>query len=55
VGFLEAIPAMERIQSRLETRLEGQQSMPFAPVSHDSDEVDLLPTVREALAALRAP
>lgn len=54
VGYLEAIPALERMSSRLETRLTGQQAMPFAPPLM-SDELDLLPEVRLALASLHAP
>ncbi len=52
VGFLDAIPGLERLQARLEARLNGQQSMPFlAPLP--ADEVELLPAIETALAALR--
>lgn len=54
VGYLDAIPTLERMESRLETRLVGQQAMPFAPVS-EKDETLLLPAIRAALAALREP
>jgi hypothetical protein len=32
VGYLDAIPSLERLASRLATRLNGQQLMPFAPI-----------------------
>ena len=54
VGYLEAIPALERLATRLEARLGGQQSMPFAPPAVQ-DETDLLPVVQAALAMLKAP
>jgi hypothetical protein len=54
VGYLAAVPALERLQTRLESRLSGQQAMPFAPPM-GTDEVELLPFVRETLAVLRAP
>jgi len=54
VGYLEAIPALERLATRLEARLGGQQSMPFAPPAVQ-DETDLLPVVQAALVMLKAP
>jgi hypothetical protein len=54
VGYIEAIPSLDRLSSRLEARMNGQRSMPFAPPS-EKTEVDLLVTIREALASLRAP
>lgn len=54
VGYLEAIPALERMLARLETRVSGQQLMPFAPPGQP-DETDLLPEIRTALNSLRAP
>ncbi|RPI33421.1 MAG: hypothetical protein EHM70_06060 [Chloroflexota bacterium] len=53
VGFLDAIPALERMQTRLETRLSGQQAMPFAPPPVPN-ETDLLPAIQVALDLLRA-
>lgn len=56
VGYLDAIPALERLAARLETRRSGQQAMPFAaPPASATDEVDLLPVVNAALARLLAP
>ena len=54
VGYLDAIPALERLVARLEARQNGQQSMSFVS-SSSSDEGDLLPAIRQALASLRAP
>lgn len=54
VGYLDAIPALERLVARLEARQNGQQSMSFVS-SSSSDEGDLLPAIRQALASLRTP
>lgn len=54
VGFVEAIPALNRLASRLETRLTGQQAMPFLS-STEPDDTSLLPDIQEALTALRSP
>jgi HEAT repeat protein len=54
VGFLDAIPALEKLAERLVARMNGQTAMPFAPPS-DSDEKSLLPAVQAALALLKAP
>jgi hypothetical protein len=53
VGFLEALPTLERLHSRLAARLRGQQSMPFAPPP-TPDEAELLPSVEKALGLLQA-
>jgi hypothetical protein len=54
VGFVNAIPTLERMAEKLENRLNGQQAMPFAP-RDENDEVELLPAVNDALVRLRAP
>jgi hypothetical protein len=54
VGFLDALPAVERLVARLESRVNGQGTMPFAPPSVPN-ETDLLPVVRRTLASLLAP
>ena len=54
VGYLEAIPTLERTLVRLEARVTGQQVMPFVPPGQP-DETDLLPELRQALENLRAP
>lgn len=54
VGYLDALPSLERIVQRLEGRVKGQQTMPFLPPQAD-DELDLLPIAQTALAMLQAP
>lgn len=54
VGYLDAIPALERLAARLGARLKGQQSMSFAPPAH-GDENELLPIVQSVLHLLHAP
>ena len=54
VGYLDAIPTLDRILIRLESRLSGQQAMPFAPPA-GVDDTSLLPDIRNALAQLRTP
>jgi hypothetical protein len=48
VGYLEALPILERIYNRLEARQNGQYLMDFAPASTKSDDA-LLP-LRIAIA-----
>jgi hypothetical protein len=52
VGYLDVLPGLERLAARLESRVVGQQSMPFAPPS-GPNESELLPTVQTSLAMLR--
>jgi len=54
VGYLDAEQALERLSVRLETRLKGQQAMPFTR-QVDVDEVALLPHLHNALMLLRQP
>jgi hypothetical protein len=54
VGYLDAIPPLERLASRLAARLKGQQTMSFAPPAQ-GDEDDLLPIVQSVLHLLHAP
>lgn len=54
VGFLDAIPTLEKLVVRLETRLQSQGRMPFAP-PQPSEESLLLPAIQEALDLLRSP
>lgn len=53
VGFLDTLPTLERLVTRLQARLNGQQSMPFASVE-GPDESALLPDVQSALVLLKA-
>lgn len=54
VGYLDALPALERLSSRLEARQAGQSAMPFLPPA-SSVETALLPAIQAAIARLRAP
>jgi len=54
VGYLDVIPALERLARRLESRITGQRTMPFAPPD-DGNEKSLLPTVQTVLTILRSP
>jgi HEAT repeat protein len=54
VGYLDALPALERLAARLVARLNGQKSMPFAPPSI-AFEGDLLPAIHKAIDLLKAP
>lgn len=51
-GFLDTVPALEKLAARLETRMNGQRLMTFAPPSDDIEKT-LLPTVQAALALLK--
>jgi HEAT repeat protein len=53
VGYLDAIPVLERIHTRLEARLNGQQHMPFVTLDQ-SDEASLLPSIQTALELLHS-
>ncbi len=54
VGYLDAIPALERLLARLESRIHGQQAMNFAP-SETIEDVELIPDIRRSLAFLKSP
>lgn len=51
VGFLDAVPELERIRGRLESRQNGQRSMAFLPPAL-GDEAELLPDITKALQLL---
>jgi len=51
VGYLEALPILEKIYNRLEARQNGQYLMEFAPASTKSDDA-LLPYLRIAITQL---
>jgi len=53
VGYLEALPVLERLLNRLEARQNGQFTMAFAPPANKSDE-DLFPYLRIAINQLNA-
>jgi hypothetical protein len=54
VGFLESIPALNKFENRLESRMNGQRTMSFAPPSI-SDENSLLPVIQTTIAMLQEP
>jgi hypothetical protein len=53
VGYLDALPTLERLYNRLESRQNGQYSMSFAAQTTPSD-MDLLPHLRIAINRLAA-
>lgn len=54
VGYLDTLNDLERLASRLESRIKGQQEMPFAPPVV-LDEQGLLAEIRATLLTLREP
>ncbi|MEW5868309.1 MAG: hypothetical protein AB1894_03475 [Chloroflexota bacterium] len=54
IGYMDAVQSLERVQTRLESRLPPQQNLALLEIDVD-DELNLLPVVREALLTLRAP
>ena len=54
VGYLDAIPSLERLITRLQSRLNGQHAMPFAG-SAILEDSELLPVVLDTLTVLQAP
>ncbi len=54
VGYLDTLPALERMLTRLESRMNGQQAMPFAPQTA-VEETELIPDIQATLIILRSP
>ena len=54
VGYLEALPELERMAARLESKIAGQQGMAFAPPISPNEGM-LLEEIRSALQTLRQP
>jgi len=52
VGYLDTIPMLERLVTRLENRSRGQRAMAFAP-SAQAEEDTLLDAARQALVLLK--
>ncbi len=52
VGFIEAIPYLERLVDRLTSRANGQKRMPFAPPS-EPDESTLISAAQATLTILQ--
>ncbi|MDD2695848.1 MAG: hypothetical protein PHD58_07980 [Anaerolineales bacterium] len=54
IGFVEALPDLERLLSRLEMRLNTSPALPYTHALN-ADESKLIPELREALRLLRMP
>ena len=54
IGFLEALPCLERLEARLASRLNGNKGTPDFQFD-ENEEVSLLPLIQDALSVLRAP
>ena len=54
IGFLDALPTLERLAKRLSNRLDGQKTLAFSTPS-SADEAELLPTIKDAISRLVAP
>jgi len=54
IGYVDAIPALERLINRIETRNNGRFIVADGS-SPESDESSLVPLMQNALAALRSP
>lgn len=54
IGYLDALPELERLENRLESKLAGQRSFTFT-TAYTPKDTQLLPSIRTALSNLRAP
>lgn len=54
VGYLDTLNELDRLAARLESRISGQQAMPFAPPAVN-DEQGLLGEIQATLHVLREP
>lgn len=54
VGYLDALPQLERLESRLESRMNGQRSMSFVSLPKSEDQ-ELIPAIHRAITLLREP
>lgn len=52
VGFLDAVPVLEKLEARLASRLAGQQVMSFVSPAA-SEDTELLPEVQKTLSQLK--
>jgi hypothetical protein len=53
IGYLDALPSLERLAARLEARKNGAADT--IPLDQNNDEGSLLPYLKDALAALQSP
>ena len=54
LGFIETIQRLEKLEDKLEARLNGQKAMPFISKT-STEEVLLLPAIRKSLELLKTP
>lgn len=54
IGFIDALPCLERLETRLESRLDGRKCA-TGDRFDEHEEVSLLPLIHDALGMLRAP
>jgi hypothetical protein len=54
IGYLDAIPVLERVAKKLEAKMNGQQTMPFGRIKNRG-ELILLPAIHSALDSLQQP
>jgi HEAT repeat protein len=54
VGYLDALPGLEKLAGKIETRSNGQKELPFGsfPVANDQE---LLTSIKQAIRLLQAP
>jgi len=55
MGFLDAVPALERLAARLSSKLPLQRSLPGMPPETADEELGLFFPIKDALITLRAP
>jgi hypothetical protein len=54
VGYLDTLPALEKLAGRLEAKITGQTSMKFVSQT-ESNESELIPDLEEAIGVLKTP
>lgn len=53
IGYVDALSELVRLRNRIETRQEGQKSMPFAPAG-SAGELSLLADLQKSILSLQA-
>ena len=54
VGYLDALPGLEKLAGKIEARNNGQKEMPFGPLPAVY-ELELIDSIRQAIRLLKAP
>jgi len=54
IGFLDALPCLERLETRYESRLSGKNYASDNSIN-ENEELSLLPLIQDTLGLLRAP